>query len=135
MQHVLPRITGRPLQNPAPPQHSGKSGGSWLRFDQSQHIDTFDAGFDGYGWIYVPDMCQKNTTTSKCSLMVYFHGCGGCGEGGPPHGDGYAGYAETNGIIVMRPCIKKYSNVTDSFPNSMEIQRGCWDGYGQLSER
>jgi len=67
--------------------------------------------------------------------MVQFHGCGGCGDDAlhSRYHDGWDQYATTNGVVVLKPCIKKYSNVSVTYANSLEVERGCWDGYGQLS--
>jgi hypothetical protein len=44
------------------------------------------------------------------------------------------------GIVLLYPRIMSHghvppNNVTQTYPNSYEIARGCWDGYGQLSPR
>ena len=132
MQHVLPRITNRTLNPPVPKKDSNSSLGSWIRFNQNEYIDDFNVGFDDAGWLFVPETCKKG---EKCTLMISFHGCGGCGDGGPPGVDGFDGYAASNGIVVLKPCIRYYNNASQTYPNSMEIERACWDGYGQLSSQ
>ena len=76
-----------------------------------------------------------------CKLLIHFHGCGGCGIDSNPFNNmqgGYVRYAETNGVVLMHPCIqgifhKAPNSVSKSFPNALEIARACWGGHGQLS--
>merc|ERR1712039_401959 len=86
-----------------------------------------------------------------CKLLIAFHGCGGCalnksafgknggwGPGSAVADNMYARYAESNGIVLMHPCVTPWengNNVSDTHANAAEIARGCWDGYGQLTEQ
>eukprot|EP00941_MAST-03F_sp_MAST-3F-sp1_P001326 g1326.t1 len=134
--HVLPKIQQRPLSKTIELNSFGNST-YWQRFHQSELIDDFNVGFDEAGWIFIPEQCkdsgkvkENEKNTPLCSLMVLFHGCGGCN--GIPSRNEDTIYAEANGVVLLKPCMKNFNNVTETFKNAFEIQRGCWDGYGQL---
>ena len=135
LQHVygpkskMVRTTGRPLRPPAP---VGKRENS-RAFRQSPFLDSFDVGFDTLGYYYVPDMCQPGRSRpAKCSLLINWHGCGGLH---PWDWNGtLARYAESNGIVLLAPKMKRDNNVSLSFTNAREVARGCWDSYGQTGE-
>jgi len=116
-----------------PPADQGKV--SNIRaFSQAPFIEDFNVGFHALGWLYVPDSCQAGIAPPPggCRLIIHFHGCGGSGP--PGENDLTVRYAENNDIVLLHPVIKKFNNVSRTFGNANEIQRGCWDGYGQLSE-
>eukprot|EP01065_Artemidia_motanka_P048384 TRINITY_DN7773_c3_g1_i1.p1 TRINITY_DN7773_c3_g1~~TRINITY_DN7773_c3_g1_i1.p1 ORF type:complete len:354 (+),score=113.83 TRINITY_DN7773_c3_g1_i1:47-1108(+) len=101
--------------------------GRFVEFDQTPFIDDTSVGLAESGWVFVPPQCAQG---ALCKLMVFFHGCGGCGT--PSSDDTYTRYAESRGVVLLHPCVMKGNNVSLRHPNSFEIARGCWDGYGQL---
>ena len=73
-----------------------------MTFDQSQFIKGSSVGPTGY--VYVPSVCQSNSTA--CKLHVVFHGCEQnikkIGETFVQH-TGLNEWAESNAIIVLYP--------------------------------
>ena len=150
LHHVLPKLTKRPL---LPPAASGQFNNT-LQFGQWRYADDPNVGFEETAFAYIPRRCA-DLTAEPCSMAVSFHGCGGMG-GPPDPADSCecpqflltlrvlplstlcgpvadVRYAESNGIVLLYPRIKKGNNASRTYPNSHEIERGCWDGYGQLS--
>eukprot|EP00935_MAST-01C_sp_MAST-1C-sp1_P002666 g2666.t1 len=107
-------------------------------FDQRPFIDDVSVGVGDYGYAYVPPACAQGK--KACGLQVSFHGCGGAF---PPSPKSMA-YAESNAIVLLHPNIPNRINGNNATGacnagsavsgNCKEISRGCWDGYGQLSE-
>jgi hypothetical protein len=137
LQHVVPHVTGRTL---LPPAGAGLQE-NVIEFDQTAFLlGNYNMGFEPTAFAYIPKRCRVLTDSSAepCSVMIFFHGCGG--GGAPGVTDTYVKYAESNGIVLLYPRIMSHghippNNVTDTYPNSWEVARGCWDGYGQLSPR
>jgi hypothetical protein len=111
-------------------------------FEQTPFLDDYNVGFGELGMVYIPKTCSDG---AKCGLQVTFHGCGGAT---PPDVQAM-GYAESNGIVLLHPNVpstsvahglngnnasKSCNAVSAVAGNCKEISRGCWDGYGQLSE-
>ena len=143
LDQVLSHVQGHGLVEPRDVDEA--PAGEWQRFDQTMYLDDFNAGFDDAGWVYVPKQCLGGGDGNDgfCSMMVWFHGCGGNHNkvaGKPPGTDDVTvRYADTNNVVLLQPAILRddklhgfYNNVTETYTNSMEIERGCWDGYGQL---
>jgi len=99
-------------------------------FNMMPFIADYNLGFESTAFAYIPGACYN--TTTACRALVHFHGCGG--NNGPDQDARIHLWAETNNLVVLYPRIKKNNNVTRTYPNSYEIARGCWDGYGQLSD-
>jgi hypothetical protein len=119
MTHVVP--------TPNPPAKVAT--GQVVFFDTTPFITDVNVGFEASAFVYVPDICAN--ATRECDLLVRFHGCGG-NPGVQVDGTMHQ-YADTNGIVVLYPRIRKNNNASRTYQNSFEISRGCWDGYGQLS--
>ena len=77
LHHVLPKLTKRSL---APPSTSGYFNNT-LQFGQWRYADDPNVGFQETGFLYVPRRCA-DLKGEACSMIVFFHGCGGMG--GPP---------------------------------------------------
>jgi len=129
MEHVLrnsmEHLLKKPMNPPVPYATS-----SVKIFDMMPFIEDHNIGFEGTGFAYIPNKCYN--TSNACQIMVRFHGCGG--NGGVNQNSTMHCYAEANDMIVLYPRIKKNNNCSRTYQNSYEIARGCWDGYGQLSE-
>ena len=107
-------------------------------FPQAPFVTDYDAGFDRYGFMYLPRACEDNATS--CGLQLRFHGCGGPYPADPET----QSFAETHGIVILVPGVSGIDNGNNATEacnagtlaagNCKEISRGCWDGYGQLSE-
>lgn len=123
MNHVFGQGGSKPLNPPA-----NYSSSPILFFDSTPFLVSYDIGFEGSGFAYIPEACYSQ----QCDMLVRFHGCGGMQ--GVDQDNTIHRYAESNGIVVLYPRIRKMNNVTETHQNVNEIARGCWDGYGQLSE-
>ena len=108
-------------------------------FEQAPYAVRDDVGFGPRGLVYVPEAC-RDAAQPACGLQVRFHGCGGVY---PPDPETMA-FAETNGIVLLLPAIQGKAGGNNATAacnagtavagNCKEISRGCWDGYGQLSD-
>lgn len=113
-------------------------------FEQAPYVTDYNVGFAKYGFVYMPSKCLDNSTV--CGIQVSFHGCG---TSSPPDPESMA-YAESNGIVLLHPNVPgedadgvwRGNNATEhcnagsaAQGNCKEISRGCWDGYGQLSDK
>ena len=94
----------------------------------------------------MPSQCLADSDSDiECSMILWSHGCGGnhnkASRKPPSLDQTQVLYADTNNIVLLQPAILRndkgngiWNNITETFPNSYEIERGCWDGYGQLGE-
>ena len=107
-------------------------------------MTDYNVGFAEYGFVYIPTACANLSKT--CGLQVRFHGCGSAS----PADATTQAFAEANGIVLLDPNVPGEDGLKDLSGNNAsvscnagtavegnckEISRGCWDGYGQLSEQ
>ncbi len=101
-----------------------------FEFNQSRYFDPGDnsVSMHALGHIYVPTRCARG---ERCRLHVAYHGCR---QHQDEIGDAFytqAGYnevAEANGIIVLYPQTKAWSE--SSIFQFRENPRACWDWWG-----
>ena len=104
-------------------------------FDQLEFWETEDpsqmtngTGAQEKGSISIPTRCQK---LHECKMMIVPSKCDS--EPSLSGGDQeWSKYGETNDIVVFKPCVGGYLD-KERFPNAMEVGRGLFDVYGQLS--
>jgi hypothetical protein len=103
-----------------------------LPLPQSDFISP-DFGWAEFGLVYIPEDCDLGFLI--CKLHVILHDCGTREEPLlPPAGDmtsaekEFARYAETNNIILMMPRLEAGGS------DHKDIERGCWDVFGQFGK-
>ena len=124
LRHVFGDVN--PLRPAAPTlQHH------WRIFDQSEFLEhiVLDQGMSPLGWLYVPSPCEHG----ECKLLVLPSGClppfsGVAGDGAA---DAFARYADSNDIVILKPCAGAPID-TKRYPDNKENRRGMVDVYGQL---
>ncbi len=91
-------------------------------FDQRRYAAE-NASLEPFGYVYVPERCRRG---ESCRLHIAFHGCrqsaSFAGQAFTMNA-GYNAWAETNGIVVLYPQVKR-SLVMPLNP------QGCWDWWG-----
>ncbi|MBY4675883.1 extracellular catalytic domain type 2 short-chain-length polyhydroxyalkanoate depolymerase [Marinobacterium arenosum] len=115
-QRLLEHIYG----NLNPPAE--QPGGELIKFNQAEFFDSELTSMDDAAYVYVPQQCR----TEACRVHVAFHGCRqGISVIGTEYvtGTGYNPVADSNGIILLYPQVKK-SELSPMNP------RGCWDFWG-----
>jgi len=79
-----------------------------VEFNQSYYMDDDGVGINTKGFLYVPDVCKpgrNGPTNDGCKMVVITNGCGDFGGGDDKD---WAKYGETNGIVVLKPCVGGY---------------------------
>eukprot|EP00470_Lotharella_oceanica_P001650 CAMPEP_0170168760 /NCGR_PEP_ID=MMETSP0040_2-20121228/1708_1 /TAXON_ID=641309 /ORGANISM="Lotharella oceanica, Strain CCMP622" /LENGTH=289 /DNA_ID=CAMNT_0010407103 /DNA_START=193 /DNA_END=1062 /DNA_ORIENTATION=- len=102
-------------------------------YDQTLYVNDTGVGIRDKGFIYIPDVCkpgQNGPDDNGCKMVVAANNCDHFGDGDDPD---WAMYGETNGIVVLKPCVGGYVD-KERFPRAVEVQRGLLDVYGQLGD-
>jgi poly(3-hydroxybutyrate) depolymerase len=93
----------------------------FITFDQRRFTAGSSAGLAETGAAYIPSECRARP---GCRIHIAFHGCQQArAVAGDAFiaGSGYAGWAETNRIIVLFPQVA---------PDPLLNPLGCWDWWG-----
>lgn len=116
---ILSHIYGK-LQQPVAMKEES------LRLFSQLEFGSVGALMSSFGHVYIPETCQKDSTS--CRLHVAVHGC----KQGPSiigedfvRKAGYNEWAEANDIIILYPAVG-YSAVNP---------RACWDWFGYTSSK
>eukprot|EP01029_Cantina_marsupialis_P027871 TRINITY_DN774109_c0_g1_i1.p1 TRINITY_DN774109_c0_g1~~TRINITY_DN774109_c0_g1_i1.p1 ORF type:complete len:333 (-),score=81.22 TRINITY_DN774109_c0_g1_i1:603-1601(-) len=120
---MLTQVMNKPLK-----EKTYAKGSSLYKFNQSHYFPPTIAGIfasmDDEGYIYVPESCKRNGSTSQeCAVHVALHGCEQyhekIGRTFVNHA-GYLEHAEANDIIVIFP---------QAIANTLN-PKGCYDFWG-----
>ena len=100
-------------------------------------------GLGHKAWVYAPRQCQahngisskkwdssQSDTSKACAVLFWFNSCGG---GGVRYDrSDFEGWAETLGIVIVTPTVRKNQCQKREGGCGGSVLRGCWDVYGQL---
>ena len=96
--------------------------GQLTAFSQSDFIDSKRASMDNVAYVYVPNVCKRES----CAVHVALHGCeqGASKIGDRYHGGtGYNQFADTNRLIILYPQAVASAGIPAN-------PKGCWDFWG-----
>ena len=115
--------------------HGAANAANLLQFDQAPHVPAnwtlASSLLDAVGFVYAPRQCRGAAVRGggggggggggNCRLHVHYHPCGGSWHATSTNymlESGLAGYAETNGYVILHP------------QTVGPAKQGCWDWYG-----
>lgn len=107
---------------------------NWAAFDQTEFSDkdAGDVGFQGQGWLYIPDKCKSDSEAGSCRLVLRPDKCTPEEKMFAPDASDFAKYAEANGIVILHPCVGGPVNKS-KYPQAPDVEEGRLDVYGQLT--